>query len=325
MVLQGEPEAIAPGIAAMQLAGNAPAVFSASNNGVLVYRQGSNGIIGELVWLDRQGRRLGVVGEPGAYITPALSPDQTKLAVARVDQENWENDLWLFDLKGPTSFRFTFDLRKVLNPVWSPDGTKIAFSSMQNGAYDIFQKPSTGGGRVEPVLESADNKYVINWPPDGHVLLYESMRRLWALPLGGKSSEIVSAANAGQVSPNGRWVAYNSVELGRSQVFVQSFPSSGDKYQVSKPGGNFPLWRRDGKELFYIAGNKLMAVDVRSDDQSFGAGTPHPLFTVPVGANGGLYYQVAADGQRFLVVIPVDKPPPPITVVVNWEAALRKP
>ena len=325
MVLQGEPEAIAQGIAAMQLAGNAPAVFSASNIGVLAYRQGSNGIIGELVWLDRQGRRVGVVGEPGAYITPALSPDQTKLAVVRVDQENWENDVWLFDLKAPTSSRFTFDMRKVTNPIWSPDGTKIAFSSMQNGAYDIFQKPSTGGGRVESVLESAADKYVINWPPDGHVLLYESMRMLWALPLEGKSSEIVAAANAGQVSPNGRWVAYNSVVLGRSEVYVQSFPSSGDKYQVSKLGGNFPLWRRDGKELFYIAGNKLMAADVRTDAQSFVAGTPHPLFNVPVGANGGRYYQVAADGQRFLVVTPLDKPPPPITVVVNWETALRKP
>jgi len=325
MVLQGEPEAIAQGIAAMQLAGNAPAVFSASNIGVLAYRQGSNGIIGELVWLDRQGRRVDVVGEPGAYITPALSPDQTKLAVVRVDQENWENDVWLFDLKAPKSSRLTFDMRKVTNPIWSPDGAKIAFSSMQNGAYDIFQKPSAGGGRVESVLESTADKYVINWPPDGQVLLYESMQKLWALSLGGKSNEIASTAASGDVSPNRSWVAYNSAVSGRNEIYVQSFPSSVDKWQVSKLGGGFPLWRRDGKELFYIAGNKLMAVDVQTDAQSFVAGTPHPLFSVPVGANGGRYYQVAADGQRFLVVTPLDKPPPPITVVVNWEAALRKP
>jgi len=291
----------------------------------LAYRQGSNGIIGELVWLDRQGRRVDVVGEPGAYITPALSPDQTKLAVVRVDQENWENDVWLFDLKAPKSSRLTFDMRKVTNPIWSPDGAKIAFSSMQNGAYDIFQKPSAGGGRVESVLESTADKYVINWPPDGQVLLYESMQKLWALSLGGKSNEIASTAASGDVSPNRSWVAYNSAVSGRNEIYVQSFPSSVDKWQVSKLGGGFPLWRRDGKELFYIAGNKLMAVDVQTDAQSFVAGTPHPLFSVPVGANGGRYYQVAADGQRFLVVTPLDKPPPPITVVVNWEAALRKP
>jgi serine/threonine protein kinase/Tol biopolymer transport system component len=324
MVLQGEPEPIARDIAAMQLAGNAPVVLSASNNGVLAYRQGSNGIISELVWLDRQGRRWGVVGEPGAYITPALSPDQTKLAVTRVDQQNWENDLWIFDLKAPTSSRFTFDMRKVVNPIWSPDGTKIAFSSMQNGPFDIFQKPSAGGG-VESVLESAADKYVIDWSPDGHVLLYESTKTLWALPLGEKSNAIVSPGFGAHMSPNSNWIAYFSNESGRYEIYVQSSPPSGDKSQVSKLGGTSPVWRRDGKELFYIAGNKLMAVDVRTDAQSFGAGTPHPLFNVPVGGNGGLYYQVAADGQRFLVVTPLDKPPPPITVVVNWETVLRKP
>ena len=313
------PPAPAPGFAA----------FSAAQNGVLAYRtlgQAST----ELVWFDRQGRRLGTVGEPANYSVPALSPDEKTLAVTRIDPEIGTRDIWLVDLARGTPSHFTFDPTEETNPTWSPDGAQIVFTSRQNGKGDIYRKAATGAGIAEPLLESRELKIVESWTPDGRFILYDSGGKVWTLPVGGdrKPAAILTQDNAlhvSSVSPDMRWVAYASNSAGRNEIYVQSFPPSGGKWQVSTAGGDEPYWRHDGKELFYVEGKRLMAVDVAADGPRFQVGTPKPLFDVRLQTIGlRSRYQVAANGQKFLVVVPLEATYQPITVVTNWTAGLKR-
>ncbi len=302
------------------------AAFSASRNGVLVYRTLRETT--ELVWFDRQGRRLGTVGEPGNYSVPALSPDENTLAVRRTDTQIGTHDLWLFNLVRGTSSRFTFDPGEETNPTWSPDGTRIAFSSYQKGSYDLYQKAATGAGNAVALMEPNESKIVLTWTPDGRFVLYASGDNRWALPLAGDAKPILlSGTGSGDgvsVSPNMKWIAYRSAESGRNEVYVESFPPSGSKSQVSTAGGEEPYWRRDGKELFFIAGKQLMAVDVNSGPV-FDKGVPKPLFEVLLETEARRSrYQVAANGQKFLVNLPLEPSSAPVTVVTNWTTGLKQ-
>jgi len=302
------------------------AAFSASNNGVLVYRTLRETT--ELVWFDRQGSRLGTVGEPGNYSVPALSPDENTLAVRRTDTQLGTHDLWLFNLKRGMPSRFTFDPGEETNPTWSPDGTRIAFSSYQKGSYDLYQKAATGAGNAVPLMEPNESKIVHTWTSDGRFVLYTSADKHWALPLTGEATPILlsgtSSGDGISVSPNMKWIAYRSAESGGNEVYVQSFPPSGDKFQISTAGGEEPYWRRDGKELFFIAGKQLMAVDVNSGPV-FDRGVPKPLFEVLLETEARRSrYQVAANGQKFLVNLPLEPSSAPVTVVTNWTAGLKQ-
>jgi serine/threonine protein kinase len=299
------------------------AAFSASQNGVLVYRALGEAST-ELVWFDRQGRRLETVGEPGNYIVPALSPDEKTLAVMRIDTQIGNHDLWLFDLARATPSRFTFDPAEEFNPTWSPDSTRIAFSSNRN----IYQKAATGAGNAELLLESGELKTVEGWTPDGRFILYASGAKLWALPVKGDRKPIIMFTGGVEdgvaVSPNMKWVAYQSDKPSQG-VYVDSFPPSGKLSQVSTAGGIDPYWRRDGKELFYIEGKRLMAVDVETNGQIFHPGVPKPLFEVRLETEARRsHYQVAANGQKFLVNVPLESSPAPVTVVTNWTAGLKQ-
>jgi len=302
-------------------------VFSASWDGVLAY-QTLGPATAELVWFDRQGRRLGTVGEPGDYSLPALSPDEKKLAAARMDTQIGTRDLWLFDLTRKAPSRFTFDPAQEANPTWSPDGALIAFSLFGKGNIDIYEKAATGASNARPLMASSEIKLIQSWTPDGKFIVYSSAGKLWALPLNGDRKPIAmfSGGDGASVSPNVKWVAYRSAESGRSEVYVQSFPSSGSQQQISTAGGSEPYWRRDGKELFYIEGKRLMAVEVNTDGQGFDAGVPKPLFEVRLQLDGfRSHYQVAANGQKFLVAVPTENvQSPPITVVTNWTAGLKQ-
>jgi eukaryotic-like serine/threonine-protein kinase len=285
----------------------------------------------ELAWFNRQGRRLGTVAEPGNYSVPALSPDEKTLAVRRTDTQIGTHDLWLFDLARGTSSRFTFDPAEETNPTWSPDGARIAFSTLRTGKFEIHQKAATGAGSAEPLIESNDNKIIESWTPDGRFILYDTKHQLWALPLSGerKPTPLFTTTAGGEgasVSPNMKWAAYASNESGRSEIYVQSFPPSGSKYQVSTAGGAEPYWRRDGRELFYAQGQQLMALDVDTTGQSFQSGAPKPLFEVRLETEGRRSrYQVAANGQKFLVNVPLESAQSaPITVVTNWTAGLKR-
>ena len=302
-------------------------VFSASWNGVLAYQTLGQATT-ELVWFDRQGRRLGRVGEPDLYSIPALSPDEKRLVVTRMDTQIGTRDLWLFDLTRGTSSRFTFDPAQETNPIWSPNGARIAYSLFGRGNIDMYQKAATGAGNAEPLMASSEVKLIQSWTPDGRFIVYSSSGKLWALPLNGERKPIAmfSGGDGASVSPNNKWVAYRTLESGRGEVYVQSFPSSGSKGQISTNGGEEPYWRRDGKELFYLEGKRLMAMEVNTDGQVFDHGVPKPLFDVRLELEGRRSrYQVAANGQKFLVVVPLESAQsPPITVVTNWIAGLKQ-
>ena len=315
--------------------------FSTSGNSTLAYIRGRGPGSAEMVWLNRDGKRLGTIGGPADYSNPALSPDERKLAVSRVDPQTKTRDIWIFDLDRGASSRFTFDPADDLNPLWSPDGSRIAFTSERKGQRDIYQKLSSGTGEEELLLQSGERTSVEDWPVDGRFLLYNlgavGSTLVQAMPLAGdrKPITVLQAAAGGvdqaQLSPNGQWIAYRSTESGRNEVYVQRFsgagPISGGKWQVSTNGGLQPRWRRDGKELYYLAAdNKLMAVDVKGDTSIFEAGIPKPLFEVRVStATRRNHYLPAANGKRFLVVQTLEQAvSSPITVVVNWPAAVKR-
>jgi eukaryotic-like serine/threonine-protein kinase len=314
--------------------------FSASNNGVLVYRSA----IGEdyqLKWLDRQGKLLGTVAEPGGYKSMALSPDGRRVAVSRINPENTPNwDVWLVDVERNTSTRLTYEQVRASFPVWSADGSSVIFGSAHGGDVDLYLKLASGAGHERLLLKStAGNNFATSSSRDGCFLLYtvlnpETKSDIWLLPLQGDHNPIPLMRTefnegAGQFAPDGHLIAYTSDESGSEEIYVREFSGSaqgswdvGGKWLISKGGGTNPRWRGDGKELFYVASDgKLMAVDI-SAKPVFKAGAPRPMFQLPPGFIGG---DVTADGRRFLIGVPVAQSASvPFTVLLNWQATLKK-
>jgi eukaryotic-like serine/threonine-protein kinase len=304
----------------ISLGGGLPgAAVSASGNGVLAYRTRMETGSTDLVWFDRTGKRLGSVSESAEYSNPALSPDEKKLVVSRVDPQTRTRDLWLFDFSSGASSRFTFDPADETNAVWSQDGKRIAFNAAHNGAINIYEKEIAGTSEPKLLLHSSENKYIHGWSPDGKLLLFRIGPITWALPSpgGGKILGPYAMENP-RISPNGRWVAYTSNQSGRSEVYVQNFLPSEGKWQISAMGGTEPAWRADGKELFFINADKLFAMQVKTDSLVFEPGVAKPLFSVRLEtAVRRSRYQVAGNGQRFLINVPLESPSP-ITVSTNW-------
>ena len=338
--LSGEPVTVADQVGTLLDRG----LFSASTNGVLVYKTGAGGVSQQLTWFDREGKVLGTAGEPGTYLTLALSPDGTRAAVGRFDRNP---ALWLVDFSRGTSTRFTFGPSSGRRGIWSPDGSRIIFASAPSGVFDLYQKLASGVKDEELLLKSSENKYPSSWSSDGHFLLYQvsdpktTKTDLWVLPLGGDKKPFPFlrtefSSYDGQFSPDGRWVAYVSDESGRDEVYVRTFsPDStaaasetGGKWLISPNGGSQPRWRRDGKELYYLAPDrKVMAVEIATN-AVFQAGVPKALFQTPPPFAVTAYLQlwdVTPDGKRFLFVGPVEQTgQPPFTVVLNWQAGLKK-
>ena len=308
--------------------------FSISETGVMVFWSGSLSNR-QLLWFDRSGKQLGALGPPGQYNDIALSPDEKHVALQRV--EGGSSDIWLMDLARGLPSRFTFHTADDDDPVWSPDGNTIVFSSLREGRFDLYRKVSSGAGNEEVVFKSeADGKEGTDWSADGRFILFDQAggndgTDIWVLPLfgDGKPYALLQTPFSefqGHFSPDGRWFAYTSNESGKSEVYVQSFPPSGGKWQVSTGGGAQPHWRGDGKELFYIAADrKLMAVGVAAGS-NFDPGAPKPIFQTQVsGYAAPNRYVVTSDGQRFLVNSPVEEvSQTPITVILNWTAALKR-
>jgi serine/threonine protein kinase/Tol biopolymer transport system component len=304
--------------------------FSASETGVLTYYSGyGSRLNSQLTWFDRSGKVLGTVGEPGSFVKPAISPDGRTLAVDRLDSLSGSYDIWYYDLARGNSTRVTFDSRQDGYPVWSPDGGSIAFAGNRAGHYQIYRKSAGSTAKDEVLLESPLDKFPSDWSRDGRFLIYYQIDPvtkydIWALPLTGdrKPFPLLQTPfneHRATLSPDVRWLAYSSDETGKDEIYVQSFPSLGNKWKVSDGGGTRPVWSRDGKELFYIAYDRKLMVSAVSAGAKFEAGSPRPLFlTRP---NITRFYDVSPDGRRFLLVDPLPDPvTPPINLIVNWTA-----
>jgi len=338
--ISGDPFPIAESIRYNSVTGAAS--LTVSENGVLAYRSG-NAVTGnnyKLTWFDRTGKALSSLGEVGSYADPQLSPDGKKLAIERMDPTTRTSDIWIFDVTRGVPARLTFDPGNERFPVWSPNGERIVFSSIAAGtAAGLYAKASNGAGNEDLIIQMPATT-VWDWTPDGKSLVFGGGREISILHLAGNPSPVtyLPASNfvklGAQVSPDGQWLAYMTNESGKAEVYVQAFPTPSGKRQISTNGGSSPRWRRDGKEIFYIAADqKLVGVPVNPSPKGFEISTPEALFQVPQGSGGFVtsrtaylprqQYDVTADGQRFLFNVIVDESAEtPITVVTNWTASL---
>lgn len=314
-------------------------MVSASRAGPIVFRGIPNEGRWQLAWLDRSGKVVGRVGAPLEKLSleTELSPDGRHAALTlRLDRNT---DIWLLETVRGVLSRFTFDTAAETTLRWSPDAERVVFASMKRGVYDLYVSSASGREAEEMLLASSQNKSVSDWSSDGRFLLYRSVdpvttHDLWVLPLDQRQppfpvvrTKFVEAF--GQFSPDGRWIAYQSNESGRYEVYAQPFPEPGPKVSISTGGGGQPRWRQDGRELFYLGlDRRMMAVPIRQtpDRKRLHAGAAVPLFTAPVAQTVPLQsgyvlsYDVSPDGQRFLMNTVIEEPTlAPITVVLNWK------
>ena len=309
--ISGEPVPVAEGVSYNTLYGTT--TFSVSNNGVLAYRTGriSSGTspIRLLSWYNRRGDRMSSIGEPGLFAQLALSPDESRVAVDRNARQNgvpdW--DIWTIDLASGVFSRLTKGSHVHL-PVWSPDSRKIAAFSQEGDSYSIVEIPLRSGFPAILARAPSTPYSLESWTPDGRSIFFSTRSGSFRLPLllERKPQPVLNAEVFGgrsRVSPDGRWIAYQSVESGKSEVYVRAFPSLDQERQVSNGGGVQPLWSKDGRELYYLTPNsRLMTVEVKSG-ATLETGSPRSLFQTPIEGNPLLaQYAVSGDGQRFLMM-----------------------
>jgi serine/threonine protein kinase/Tol biopolymer transport system component len=314
-----------------ELFGFLPA-FSVSDSGVLAYSSSAAGASRELVWLDRTGKQIGLAGPPGEYNNFRLSPDEKTMVMDRSANSS-APDIWVLDVLSGVASRLTFDPAVDNLPIWSPDGLRVLFPSNRKGSFDLYLKAASGAGQEEPLIKlGTSTGWATDWSRDGRFILYQipsanTGQDLWIAPQFGDRKPFPYLQTQfneqdGAFSPDGRWIAYVSDESGRAEIYVQAFPLSGEKHQISTGGGSEPCWRKDGTELFYLAADRnLMAVPVRLGT-TITTGAPKPLFPVPLSEQRHSY-SATSDGQRFLVGRLAGEMPP-ITVVLNWQAGLTK-
>lgn len=322
--LVGEPIRVADGVPTLAQGPNSSSAstrtanYAVSQTGVLVFKTGAATAAATsgteqraLIWFDRTGLRTGQVGPAGSYAGVDLAPDGKRFAIHV--HENGGGDVWSFDLAQGRMQRLTFDARQDNgSPVWSPDGSRVAFGSQRNNKWGLYVKLADGTGSEDLVIESDAPKMPLSWSPDGKVLVYSENGNILSVPLEGdrKPHDVVATQAAElfpQVSPDGKWLAYQSNETGRAEIYVRPFPDGPGKWQVSTEGGSWPRWRGDGKELFFAQAPNTMAVEIRVTGASLQAGVPQALFalggdpSLPITHQSYMRYAVSADGQRFLV------------------------
>ena len=335
--VEGEPFALAEDVQFFPQ--QQSALFSASSNGVLVSQPRSDTSVSQLTWFDRAGKPLGLLGPPANQSNPRISPDGKRVSLDIVDPQTGNIDIWIHASGGGLPTRMTSDPSIDTLATWSPDGRRLAFMSLRRSHPDLYLTTSDGSSGEELVLESARAKYVTDWSPDGRFLLFRASDattnlELWTLPVGGDGKPVPFrrasyGLSHGQFSPDGKWIAFASNETGRTEIQVTPFPGPGSSWKVSTAGGTEPRWRRDGKELYYLAPDgKLMVVGVNTGPP-FEADVAKALFQVRrrerVSASDQYGYDVSADGQRFLVSAEIgEETAPPLTLVTNWTAGWKK-
>ena len=316
-----------------------PAFSASASRGILVYRRGGTlpGGERELRWFSRDGQSLGSVGSAERYWSARMSPDGQSAAVEIEDSQTRASNIWIYDLGQPVRRRFTFGQTPDNGPVWSPSGRLIVFSSRNPGPHlSLYVKSSGGAGQEQLLLQTQGDVFAEDWSRDGRFLLYSQIdptvkpgASLWVLPMQGDRKPYplfrdLADDKYPHFSPNGRWVAYRSNESGRNQIYVIPFQGSGGKWQVSSAGGERPVWRADGRELYYISPDgELMAVAVREGGSTFEFNAPRRLFQASILGGYGERYGVSPNGRRFLVLVQKEEGPVPLTLVMNWSADLQ--
>ena len=312
------------------------AAISSSAAGPIAYRTGNAGER-QFIWFDRSGKEIQRIGtsDNALPLGASLSPDTRRVALERT--VNGNIDVWFMETARGVLSRFTSDPQRQRWPQWSPDGSRVVFAQNTTGTYDLYVRSVNDGAPGQLLLKTPDSKAATDWSADGRFLLYKSQTAktgmdLWALALTEPPQQIAVAQTEfdegnGQFSPDVNWIAYESNESGRFEIYLQSFPGPGHKIQVSPKGGTQPRWRRDGQALFYIAPDgRITEVPLRfsADRKAVEAATPVALFTTHIVGPGQPQelqeYAVSPDGERFLLNAVTQEPSnSPITVILNWK------
>ena len=321
-------------IGAVQSLSLAP--ISVSRNAVLVYQTIAKPTR-QLVWLDRNGHSAGVTSEPGAWGPPKISPDGTRVAVGRMSSDGANAELWILDAAGNISIFQSEPHVSSGSPVWSPDGSKVAFWSNPAGVYDLYMKSVASTRAPELLLKSPMAKYPTDWSRDGKFLIFGELTPgtrsdVMALDLANRRDtpvvNTVYSEGYGTLSPDGRWIAYQSDESGPNEIYVQRFDNAAGtkrRWKVSADGGGMPRWRGDGAELFYLTvSGGVYAAAIHAQGDEFQSDPPKLLFnTRPLPKTWNLY-DVSPDGQRFIVNLPLEwSNSSVITVSINWTEKLK--
>jgi len=335
--VEGKPELFLRHVGAVETLSLAP--LSVSTTGLLVYRT-VNPPARQLVWMDREGKPTGLLGEPAEWGLPRIAPDGRRVVCGKLPPDRHRGELWLFD--GEAMSRLvSMPGADARSPVWSPDGTRVAFTASAGALYDIYLKTINAPDPAEPLFHSEYTKYLTDWSHDGRYLLFGSFATagtssdVWAYSLGDRhGGPVVDKAHSESypaLSPNGRWLAYQSRESGRDEIYVQAFDgissASKRRWQVSAGGGRMPRWRADGLELFFLAGpGSLMSASTSSAAGDFAFEPPRKLFETRAIPKKSDLYDVSPDGLRLLMNLPYEwAGDAPITVMTNWIEKLRNP
>ncbi len=335
MQLMGQALSVAPGVRFD--ASMSSGLFSASQNGLLTYRTGTQAGLSQLVWFDRAGQQLDPVGEPGNFYFPRLSHTGRQVAVDVSDQQN-NGDIWLYDLSKPVASRFTFDPINDSLPVWSPDDSKIVFASHRISILaNLYEKSTDGAGNAEVLLSDESLEMSpTDWSRDGNFIVMnrgvgQGNIDLWVFSIQDQEATPFVATpfreSDGRFSPDGNWMAYVSDESGQPEIYVQPFPGPGGKLRVSTSGGSMPNWSHDGRELFFIAPDDgLMKSGIkRRPELDFEI--PQVLFVTQIKHLFSDFnqYDVSPDGQRFLInTLLEEEDATSITLVLNWFEELKR-
>ena len=305
---------------------------SVSNNGTILFGTGSDRY--QLTWLDRAGNTLATVGQPNRYASVRISPDAKKLGILQIESRG-NPDAWLMELSRAIASRLSFG-GAFGTMSWSPDGHSVAYHRL-NGTK-LFQNSTNGGAAEQVLLQAPSTVYMNDWSSDGRFIVYsqlnaEGRSELWVLPLDGKREPQLFLKTAfdaflARISPDCKWIAYTSTETGQNEIYVQSFPKGSTRSLVSNNGGNFALWRRDGKELFYRAPDgQLMVVSASGTNAGLEFGRPAALFRVSEPQGQFSYpYDVAADGQKILALVPARGAgsTASLNILINWDAEAKR-
>jgi eukaryotic-like serine/threonine-protein kinase len=327
---EGEPVRLADGI---DVGGPGYAAFSVSDT-TLAYRE-STRVVSQLTWIDRRGQSVGTLGAPIVTEGLAISPDGRQIAVSRMDEKDRREppSIWLIDAERGVSTRLTSGDESD-NPVWSPDRKRIAFAAAIDSPPNLYVRNADGTGAAERLFVSPNQTYPSDWSPDGAFIVGWSVTPetgvdIWKLEVATRKLTPIFQSrfneNVPRISPDGRWMTYTSNETGRAEVYVTRFPESGGKWRVSSDGGQQPKWAKDSRELLYKdTGGAMWSARVTPDGSDLRIGAPERLFTLDALRLGIVNWVPAPDG-RFLVNLPVgDTTTPPVTVIVNWLATLKR-